>query len=183
VDRVPDLVAGHRDGVVPVMEHRQQDTHAGAVHAYLREHPELGERADDASIRMGDGPGQPAVGHRVVPVPGLGGDRWPTLRQRHHRRALALTGRVRRDQEFRPRVDRRQLLDRQPGPLGDAGDLVGLHRREPRDRIPGARRPQVHVEGSLGAPLEQPPVRRDGVGDLPGEPLPELETAFMWRKR
>ena len=53
--------------------------------------------------------------HRVVPVPGLYGDRRPPRRQGHDRRALGLAGRVRGDQDLGARVDRRDLLHAQPG--------------------------------------------------------------------
>ena len=70
--------------------------------------------------------------HRVVPVPGLHGDRRTARRQRDHRRALgrpvgfaATSSSVRAFTEASSRT-------RAPGALGDAGDLVGVPRRDPR---------------------------------------------------
>ena len=89
----------------------------------LAEHPELRDGLHDPAVRVRDGPREPAVAHRVVPVPGLHGDRRPARRQRDDGRALGLAGRVRGDQDLGARVDRRDRLDRDARALGDAGDL------------------------------------------------------------
>jgi hypothetical protein len=167
------LLLGERVRVVA--EHVEQHADPAGADPDLAEDAVLGDRAHDMTLGVRDGPHEPVVGHRVVPVPRLDRDRRAAPGQGHHRGALgAGAGGVGHREQLGAGVEHRHLVHRDARALGDPGDLGRGGGRELGDRGPGPLRPGIDLERPCRAGGEEQAVRRDGARYLRPMTLTEL---------
>ncbi|MNQ81857.1 hypothetical protein D3C85_968940 [compost metagenome] len=153
---------------------------AGAVHANLAEHAELGEQLDLQAAAASELQHQ-AVGHQgVVPVPGLDGPwRLRTARGEHGRGTFAFGRRRHHREDLGTGIEARQLPQRQPGAGGGRGHFPG------QVRAPGLEGAQagfakaahpLRVHAHLGEEIE---VERYGLPDLLRPPFADLPSSNL----